>query len=56
MVNVKILCDDKFDSNLTYQIEGETVADYHADACERCEHYESCQGWAKIFDRCGGAK
>lgn len=55
MVYVKVLCDDRFDENLTYQIEGETV-DNGADGCEKCAKYDECQGWAQVFNRCGGTE
>ena len=54
MVNVNVLCDDRFDENLTYQIDGEKVGNYNANECEKCAKYAECQGWAKIFNRCGG--
>ena len=54
MVNVKILCDDRFDKDLTYQIDDEIVTNHSADPCEKCPKYADCQGWAKVFNRCGG--
>ena len=53
---VKILCDDRFDQDLTYQIDGEEIGNYDADECEKCSKYSECQGWAKVFDKCGGVK
>lgn len=49
---IKVLCDDRYDKDLTYQIESEEVGKYHADECERCMRYSECQGWAKIFNQC----
>lgn len=54
MVNVKVLCDDNFDKDLTYQIDDEIVADYSANPCEKCAKYPKCQGWVQVFNRCGG--
>lgn len=54
MVNVKVLCDDRFDKDLTYQIDDEIVANHSADPCEKCAKYPECQGWAQVFNRCGG--
>ena len=54
MVNVKVLCDDRFDKDLTYQIDDEIVANQSADPCEKCPKYADCQGWAQVFNRCGG--
>ena len=51
MVNIKVLCDDRFDPNLTYTIYGEKVTDFKS-GCETCKEYEKCQGWAKEFGRC----
>ena len=51
MVYVAVLCDDNFDPDMTYQIDGETVAD-NRDSCETCEHYAKCMGFAKEFGRC----
>ena len=53
MVYVKILCDDKFDNDLSYQIEGEIIGKYNPDACDKCNNYEECQGWKRVFNRCG---
>ena len=53
---VKILCDDRFDQDLTYQIEDEQIGSINKDDCEKCAKYSECQGWAKIFDKCGGVK
>lgn len=49
---VKILCDDNYNPDLTYQIDGEEIGNINADTCERCKHFDKCQGWAKIFNRC----
>lgn len=49
---VKVLCDDRFDPDLTYEIEGEEIGKPYADTCERCAKYEKCQGWAKVFNQC----
>ena len=54
MVNVKILCDDRFDKDLTYQIDDEIVTNHSAEKREKCPKYADCQGWAKVFNRCGG--
>lgn len=54
MAYIKVLCDDRYDQNLTYQIEGEEVGNYNGDPCEKCAKYADCQGWAQVFDRCGG--
>ena len=51
MVYVSVLCDDRFDTDLTYQIEGEEV-ETSACVCEKCAKYSECQGWAEIFGRC----
>ena len=50
---VKILCDDNYDPDLTYQIDGETVNSSDDDTCEQCEYYAECMGFAKVFNRCG---
>lgn len=50
---VKILLDDNYDPDLTYQIDGETVNSSDDDICEQCEHYAECMGFAKVFNRCG---
>ncbi len=52
MAFVKILCDDRFDENLTYQIDGEIAGNYNGCRCEKCQKYEECQGWAAEFGRC----
>lgn len=54
MVYVKILCDDRFDKDLTYQIDDEIVVNHDAEYCEMCSKYSECQGWAQVFNKCGG--
>lgn len=53
MLYVKVLCDENFDENLTYVLEGEeVVGKYGINECEKCAKYSECQGWAKEFNRC----
>lgn len=53
MLYVKVLCDENFDENLTYVLEGEVVVGkYSIDECGKCAKYSECQGWDKEFNRC----
>lgn len=52
MVFIKVLCDDRFDSNLTYQIDDEEVVTSNGNPCEACPEYEACQGWKREFGTC----
>lgn len=54
MAYIKVLCDDRYDQNLTNQIEGKEVGNYNGDPCEKCAKYADCQGWEQVFNRCGG--
>lgn len=49
---IKILCDDRYSQDLTYEIEGEKIVNPHTDICEKCAKYQKCLGWAKIFNQC----
>jgi len=49
---IKILCDDRYSQDLTYEIESEKIVNPHTDICEKCAKYQKCQGWAKIFNQC----
>ena len=46
MVAVTILCDDRFDENLTYDVEGEVVAPSSQldDWCRKGLPLEQCEG------------
>jgi hypothetical protein len=49
---IKVVCDDRFDPDLSYEIEGETVESRDGDKCSHCPQFEECQGWKEIFGRC----
>lgn len=48
---IKVLCDDRFDKDLTYEIKGEKMRE-NSDPCEKCEKYSECMGFAKMFNQC----
>ena len=56
MLNVKILCDDRFDPDLTYTIDDEKIANREFGnsecKCASCNEYSKCQGWKEIFNQC----
>ena len=54
MLNVHIICDDRFDPELTYTIHGEKMGNgfQSVSHCNCCENYSECEGWAEIFGKC----